>query len=164
MDSINLKVQETMRGDKGRAVAFEAKSTENTNHFYLKNIAQQQLDYLEKAEKMGAICFFLIEFGKDKAVFVVQLSVIQSYVRISHQPKENKTIGVTAGYGHVKLWWENNGSGPVAIILKHNASGKEYVTAKLEKGNTLTFRSNDLYPQGMIAGAYTISDDGGSYN
>ncbi|SCV20695.1 Protein of unknown function [Bacillus cereus] len=45
---------------KGRAITFEAKSTENPTRFDLKNIAQHQLDYLEKTEKMGAICFFLI--------------------------------------------------------------------------------------------------------
>jgi recombination protein U len=77
---------------KGRAIAFEAKSTEKATRFDLKNIAQHQLDYLEKAEKMGAICFFLIEFSKDKSVFVVPLSIIQSYVRMSHQPKSKKSI------------------------------------------------------------------------
>ncbi|MEK4742672.1 MULTISPECIES: Holliday junction resolvase RecU [unclassified Bacillus (in: firmicutes)] len=77
---------------KGRAIAFEAKSTENANRFDLKNIAQHQLDYLKKAEKMGAICFFLIEFSKDKSVFAVPLSIIQSYVRMSHQPKGKKSI------------------------------------------------------------------------
>lgn len=58
---------------KGRAIAFETKSTESTTRFDLKNIAQHQLDYLEKAEKMGAICFFLIEFSKDRSVFAVPL-------------------------------------------------------------------------------------------
>ncbi|MFF2884801.1 Holliday junction resolvase RecU [Bacillus toyonensis] len=77
---------------KGRAIAFEAKSTEKDTRFDLKNIAQHQLDYLEKAEKMGAICFFLIEFSKDKSVFAVPLSVIQSYVRMSHQSKGKKSI------------------------------------------------------------------------
>ncbi|TKI34389.1 Holliday junction resolvase RecU [Bacillus mycoides] len=77
---------------KGRAIAFEAKSTENPTRFDLKNIAQHQLDYLEKAEKRGAICFFLIEFSKDKSVFAVPLSVIQSYVRMSQQPKGKKSI------------------------------------------------------------------------
>lgn len=43
---------------------FEAKSTENPTHFDLKNIVQHPLDYLKTAEKMGAICFFLIEFSK----------------------------------------------------------------------------------------------------
>lgn len=77
---------------KGRAVAFEVKSKEKDTRFDLKNIAQYPLDYLEKVEKMGAICFFLIEFSKDKPVFVVPLSVIQSYVRMSHQPKGKKSI------------------------------------------------------------------------
>ncbi|MBK5491831.1 Holliday junction resolvase RecU [Bacillus sp. TH13] len=77
---------------KGRAIAFEAKSTNEINRFDLKNIAQHQLDYLEKAEKMGAICFFLIELSRDKLVFAVPLSVIQSYVRMSQQPKGKKSI------------------------------------------------------------------------
>ncbi|MEX0134941.1 Holliday junction resolvase RecU [Bacillus nitratireducens] len=77
---------------KGRALAFEAKSTQSLTRFDLSNIAQHQLDYLEKAEKMGAICFFLIEFSKDKSVFLVPLSVIQAYVRMSHQPKGKKSI------------------------------------------------------------------------
>ncbi|HEK9103310.1 TPA: Holliday junction resolvase RecU [Bacillus pseudomycoides] len=77
---------------KGRAIAFEAKSTNETTRFDLKNIAQHQLDYLEKAEKMGAVCFFLIEFSKDKTVFLVPASVIQSYVRMSHQPNGKKSI------------------------------------------------------------------------
>ncbi|MBJ7987723.1 Holliday junction resolvase RecU [Bacillus cereus] len=77
---------------KGRAVAFEAKSTESATRFDLKNIAQHQLDYFEKAEKMGAICFFLIEFSKDRSIFAVSLSVIQSYVRISQQLKDKKSI------------------------------------------------------------------------
>jgi recombination protein U len=77
---------------KGRAIAFEAKTTENTTRFDLSKIAQHQLDYLEKAEKMGAICFFLIEFSKDKSVFLVPLSVIQAYVRMSQQPKGKKSI------------------------------------------------------------------------
>ncbi|HDR7998377.1 TPA: Holliday junction resolvase RecU [Bacillus cereus] len=77
---------------KGRAIAFEAKSTHEINRFDLKNIAQHQLDYLDKAEKMGAVCFFLIEFTKDQSVFLVPLSVIQSYVRMSRQPKGKKSI------------------------------------------------------------------------
>ncbi|MEM5606500.1 Holliday junction resolvase RecU [Bacillus cereus] len=77
---------------KGWAVAFEAKSTQSLTRFDLSNIAQHQLDYLEKAEKMGAICFFLIEFSKDQTVFLVPASVIQSYVRMSHQPNGKKSI------------------------------------------------------------------------
>ncbi|MEC5238539.1 Holliday junction resolvase RecU [Bacillus sp. FSL R9-9530] len=77
---------------KGQAVAFEAKSTQSLTRFDLSNIAQHQLDYLEKAEKMGAVCFFLIEFSKDQTVFLVPASVVQSYVRVSHQPDGKKSI------------------------------------------------------------------------
>ncbi|MGN4675184.1 Holliday junction resolvase RecU [Bacillus cereus group sp. MYBK225-1] len=80
---------------KGRAVAFEAKSTQSLTRFDLSNIAQHQLDYLEKAEEVGAICFFLIEFSKDQTVFLVPASVIQSYVRMSHQPNGKKSISRT---------------------------------------------------------------------
>ncbi|HDR7624970.1 recombination protein U [Bacillus sp. RC242] len=75
---------------KGRSIAFEANST----RYDLKNIAQNQLDYLEKAEKIGAICFFFIGFSKDKSVFAVPLSVIQSYVGMSHQPKGKESIPI----------------------------------------------------------------------
>ncbi|PGA96621.1 hypothetical protein COL93_23385 [Bacillus toyonensis] len=57
-----------------------------------QNIAQHQLEYLEKAEKMGAVCFFLIEFSKNKSVFVVPLSIIQSYIRMSQRPKGKNSI------------------------------------------------------------------------
>lgn len=62
---------------KERAIAFEAKSTKSLTRFDLSNIAQHQLDYLEKAGKMGAVCFFLIEFSKDHTIFLVPASVIQ---------------------------------------------------------------------------------------
>lgn len=41
---------------------------------------------------MGAICFFLIGFTKDQSTFAIPLSVIQSYVRMSQQPKGKKSI------------------------------------------------------------------------
>lgn len=73
---------------KGRAIVFGANST----RYDLKNIAQNQLGYLEKVEKVGAICFFLIRFSKDKSVFTVPLLVIQSYVGMSNQPKRKESI------------------------------------------------------------------------
>ncbi|PGC17467.1 Holliday junction resolvase RecU [Bacillus pseudomycoides] len=48
---------------KERAVAFEAKSTQGLTQFELSNIAQHQLDHLETAEKIGAVCFFLMGYG-----------------------------------------------------------------------------------------------------
>lgn len=90
-----MKLKSTVDYDgvyKGRAIEFEAKSTENVTRFDLKNIAQHQLNYLEKAEAIGAICFFFIEFSVYKSVFVLPLSVIQSYVEMSRQSKNKQPI------------------------------------------------------------------------
>ncbi|MDZ5607045.1 Holliday junction resolvase RecU [Bacillus pseudomycoides] len=64
---------------KGRAVYFEAKSTEETTRFPLDNIHRHQIDYLEDTQAMGAICFFLIEFKKDKVVYFVPVSLVIEY-------------------------------------------------------------------------------------
>ncbi|CAM4359262.1 recombinase RecU [Bacillus manliponensis] len=65
---------------RGYAVCFEAKSVDVETRFDLKNIAAHQIDYLELAEKMGAICFFLIEFRKEKTIFLAPFSFIKEYV------------------------------------------------------------------------------------
>lgn len=49
---------------KGRAIVFEAKSTEKDTRFNLNNIAQHQLDYLEKAEKMGQYVSSLLSLAR----------------------------------------------------------------------------------------------------
>ncbi|HDX9631441.1 TPA: Holliday junction resolvase RecU [Bacillus cereus] len=70
---------------KGRAVYFEAKSTEHTTRFPLDNISRHQVDYLEDTQTMGAICFFLIEFWKDKVTYLVPLSLVSKYVMESYE-------------------------------------------------------------------------------
>ncbi|PEB56227.1 Holliday junction resolvase RecU [Bacillus pseudomycoides] len=65
---------------KGRAIAFEAKATIKKTSFALDNIAPHQIDYLEQAERMGAICFFLIEFSTEHSIFFVPFSLIMEYV------------------------------------------------------------------------------------
>ncbi|QOS97581.1 Holliday junction resolvase RecU [Brevibacterium sp. JNUCC-42] len=62
---------------KGKAVYFEAKSTIETTRFDLDNIHMHQVEFLEKAQRHGAICFFLIEFAKKGEVYFVTLPVIQ---------------------------------------------------------------------------------------
>lgn len=77
---------------KGKSIVFEAKSTAKESRFDLSMIAGHQLEYMQKAEEHGAIAFFLIEFRTEGAVFVVPNHVIQSYVRMSQQPKGKKSI------------------------------------------------------------------------
>ncbi|PFP88686.1 Holliday junction resolvase RecU [Bacillus cereus] len=65
---------------KGRMLAFEAKATTNKTSFALKNISPHQMEYLEQAESMGAICFFLIEFSIEHSIFLVPFDLIKEYV------------------------------------------------------------------------------------
>lgn len=64
----------------GRAIYFEAKSTRETTRFDLGNISKHQIEHLEKAEKSGAICFFLIEFAKTHEVYFVPLATMRHYL------------------------------------------------------------------------------------
>ncbi|TKJ05926.1 Holliday junction resolvase RecU [Bacillus cereus] len=64
---------------KGRAVYFEAKSTEETTRFPLSNIHRHQIDYLADTQAMGAICFFLVEFKVDQIIYFVPISLVTEY-------------------------------------------------------------------------------------
>ncbi|MDM5430268.1 Holliday junction resolvase RecU [Bacillus mycoides] len=65
---------------KGRMIAFEAKATTNKTSFALQNISPHQIEYLEQAEKLGAICFFLIEFSIEHSIFLVPFKLIKEYI------------------------------------------------------------------------------------
>ncbi|MED4581847.1 Holliday junction resolvase RecU [Brevibacillus choshinensis] len=64
----------------GRAIYFEAKSTRETTRFDLANISNHQIEHLEKAERNGAICFFLIEFAKTHEVYFLPLATMRHYL------------------------------------------------------------------------------------
>jgi len=64
----------------GRAITFEAKSVSG-KRFDLKNIHDHQLQYLENAEKHGAVSFLLIEFRDTKEIFFTPLSMIRLAVK-----------------------------------------------------------------------------------
>ncbi|WP_206773305.1 Holliday junction resolvase RecU [Bacillus cereus group sp. N6] len=69
----------------GYAVAFEAKSTINSSSFPLKNIYEHQISYLEQAEKMGALCFFLLEFRTLNIVYLMPFKVVHGYIKRAQQ-------------------------------------------------------------------------------
>lgn len=69
----------------GYAVAFEAKSTMNLNSFPLKNIREHQVLYLEQAEKMGAVCFFLLEFRSLNTVYLLSFNFVNEYIKNAYQ-------------------------------------------------------------------------------
>lgn len=64
---------------KGRAVYFEAKSTEKNTSFPLEYIHRHQIDYLKDTQEMGAICFFLIEFRTDHVIYFVPVYLVAEY-------------------------------------------------------------------------------------
>ncbi len=66
---------------KGRAIAFEAKTTNVETRFDLSNIAEHQLRYLIKAREQGAVTFVLIEFRKNNATYLAPTSLIEEYAK-----------------------------------------------------------------------------------
>lgn len=59
----------------GKFIAFDAKST-TQNEFHTKNIKLHQHEYLLKAKKMGAICFYIIGFISKQKYFIVNIEQI----------------------------------------------------------------------------------------
>ncbi|WP_277680373.1 Holliday junction resolvase RecU [Gracilibacillus dipsosauri] len=64
---------------RGKAIYFEAKSTKVSTRFDLDNIHKHQIDYMHQTQKLGAICFFLIEFRGTHEVYLVPFDFIHHY-------------------------------------------------------------------------------------
>jgi recombination protein U len=64
---------------RGRAFAFEAKSTENKRLFPLSNIELHQLEFLSEWQQRGGISFFLIHFTSHNRTFFVHYDQIAQY-------------------------------------------------------------------------------------
>ncbi len=79
---------------KGTTYRFEAKSTENPGRFGFKENRTATIDYTGESREDGKrFCFFAIELARTKSIFVVPLSVIQSYVGVSTERQEVYTGG-----------------------------------------------------------------------
>lgn len=63
----------------GRALAFEAKKTNNRTNFPLKNIKQHQIEALRHWQDQGGIAFFLINFEKLEECYFVKLDQIEEW-------------------------------------------------------------------------------------
>lgn len=64
----------------GKAIAFEAKST-NEKRLPFSIITDEQIKYLDTAEKQGAISFLIVEMKVTRQVFLVPNGMLQKYVR-----------------------------------------------------------------------------------
>lgn len=65
---------------KGKAIVFEAKSI-NLKRLPLDIIADHQIEYLNKADKQGAISFLIVEIRPTKDVYLVSNKMLQVYVK-----------------------------------------------------------------------------------
>jgi recombination protein U len=65
----------------GKAIAFDAKETQNKTSFPLSNIKDHQLAYLGFHQKLGGIAFFMIHFKKvyENKVYITPVSLIEKY-------------------------------------------------------------------------------------
>lgn len=57
----------------GRAIAFDAKSTENKTRFPFANVEQHQINFMKKWQNNGGIAFFIIEFTVHKETYLLTL-------------------------------------------------------------------------------------------
>lgn len=65
---------------QGRAIVFEAKSV-NLKRLPLDIIPNHQIEYLEKADKQGAISFLIVEMRPTRDIFLVTNRMLQKYVK-----------------------------------------------------------------------------------
>lgn len=63
----------------GRAIVFEAKSTAKKS-FPLDMITDEQIKYLDSAEKQGAISFLIVEMKDIQRIFIVHNGILQKYI------------------------------------------------------------------------------------
>lgn len=64
----------------GRAIMFEAKSVQQLTRFDLSNLHEHQYTYLEKCHLSGAISFVLVDFRRQKKIYLLPFETLRSYV------------------------------------------------------------------------------------
>ncbi|OMC71495.1 Holliday junction resolvase RecU [Paenibacillus sp. FSL H7-0326] len=68
---------------QGRAIMFEAKSTDQKLRFDLSNLHSHQYDYLKKCHMAGGIAFLLVDFRKQRKMYLMPFLTLRSYVEAS---------------------------------------------------------------------------------
>lgn len=66
---------------KGKAVAFDAKSTQLKTRFPLANVENHQLEFMQGWQRQAGITFFLIEFSAFNEVYFVTLDEMTEHIR-----------------------------------------------------------------------------------
>ncbi|KGE18475.1 Holliday junction resolvase RecU [Paenibacillus wynnii] len=64
---------------RGRAIFFEAKSTQELDRFDLKRVEDHQYEHLEKCHAVGAVCFVLVEFRRQRKTYLLPFATLRAY-------------------------------------------------------------------------------------
>lgn len=65
---------------RGRSIQFEAKTIKE-KRFPLNKITDDQIDFLNRSEAQGAICFLLVEMRARQTIYLVPNQMLQKYIR-----------------------------------------------------------------------------------
>lgn len=57
---------------KGKYIDFEAKETQNSHSFPLKNFHRHQICHMEEVLDQGGICFVILRFSKENLVYLLE--------------------------------------------------------------------------------------------
>jgi recombination protein U len=98
---------------KGRAVAFDAKSTENKTRIPLGNFEEHQLQFLINHLRLGGTAFYIIEFKLLKEIYY--LHVMDFWEWYSRFPNSSLTLDWIRRKGSLV----EQGHGIVLDYLKH---------------------------------------------
>ncbi|WP_311082657.1 hypothetical protein [Paenibacillus polymyxa] len=94
-----------------------------------------------------------IEVPKDSGDIAVQQTGQEVHELLGGTSPTMNLI-VEKGYGHVRIKVQNRGKSDLTWSLQSN--GKEYIFKTVGKGDTLTWRSVDSFPNGMPQGKYVV--------
>ncbi|MBO0958190.1 Holliday junction resolvase RecU [Neobacillus sp. MM2021_6] len=63
----------------GKYIDFEAKETQNTTSFPLKNFHQHQVEHMEEVLNQGGICFVILRFTRFEQVYLLEAQHLLNY-------------------------------------------------------------------------------------
>ncbi|MFF2449987.1 Holliday junction resolvase RecU [Neobacillus sp. NPDC058068] len=64
---------------KGKYIDFEAKETQNTTSFPLKNFHQHQIKHMEEVLNQGGICFVILRFSRFEQVYLLEAKQLLTF-------------------------------------------------------------------------------------
>ncbi|MEH7331343.1 Holliday junction resolvase RecU [Neobacillus drentensis] len=86
---------------KGKYIDFEAKETQNSTSFPLKNFHQHQITHMEEVMNQGGICFVILRFTKNEKVYLLEAEHLLSFWdRMANGGRKSITMEEIKQLGH----------------------------------------------------------------